>query len=166
MMKTITTMALVSLALLGLAACDAPTGKGSTGEGRTRLSATDGYSEIGEYVVHVNGMTATALTPEIAQAYGIVRSENRGIVNLAVMRKGSDGGMNTPVSADVEVSAANLTGQLKPVRLQEILEGDAIYYVGEVSIDDREMINFDLDVRPEGDTRVLKLRFSHQFYTE
>ncbi len=163
-MRTITTMVLVSLGLLGLSACDAPRG-GSPGDGRARVSVTDGYGEFGEYVVHVNGMTATELTPEIAQTYGIVRSENLGIINLVVMRKGSDGGMNTPVSADVEVSAANLTGQLKSVELQEILDGDAIYYVGEVSIDNREMINFDLDIRPEGGTRVLKIRFSQQFYT-
>jgi hypothetical protein len=164
-MRTIT-MVLASLGLLGLSACDTPTSNRSSGDGRVRLSVHDGYSELGDYVVRINGMTATGLTPEIAQVYGIARSEDRGIVNLVVLRKNPDAAVDKPVSATVEVSAANLTGQLKPVDMQEIMEGESIYYIGEVSIDDRETIHFDFDIRPEGGTRVLKVRFTHQFYTQ
>ena len=69
-----------------------------------------------------------------------------------------------PVKADVEVSAANLTGQIKPVELRETVEEESIYYLGLVSIDDQETINFDFDIVPEGTSQNLPIRFSHKFY--
>lgn len=160
-------LVLVSLGVVGLTACDSPSTVGSsTGEGRTRLSVNDSYGEFGEYVVHVNGMTATGLTPEVAQAYNIVRSEDRGVVNLVVLRKSENVGVSEPVTAVVEVSAANLTGQLKAVEVREIIDAESIYYICEVTVDNRETINFDFDIRPENGTRVLPVRFTHQFYAE
>ena len=51
------------------------------------------------------------------------------------------------------------------VYVREIEDSTSIYYIGEVSVDDKEMINFDFDILPEGDDRTLLVRFSHQFYT-
>jgi len=157
---------LVSIGMLGLAGCGSPSDVGSSGEGRTRLSLNNSYAEFGEYVVHINGMASTGLEPAIAENYGIIRNEERGVVNLVVLKKTDGVGMNKPVKADVEVSAANLTGQLKPVEIDEVVDGQSIYYLGQVSIDNRETINFDFDIRPEGGTRVLAVRFTHQFYAE
>jgi hypothetical protein len=50
--------------------------------------------------------------------------------------------------------------------LREIEDDSSIYYIGEVSIDDQETINFDFDVLPEGEDRPYLVRFSHQFYTQ
>jgi hypothetical protein len=74
-------------------------------------------------------------------------------------------GQDEPIKASVSLSAANLTGQLKSVDVREIEDSTSIYYLGEVSVDDKETINFDFDILPEGDDRTLLVRFSHQFYT-
>ena len=150
---------------LGVAACEpANNAAVRSGDGRERLSTNNSYGEFGEFVVHVNAMITAGLTPEVAQSYGITRSENTGLVNLVVLRKSNDVGQDNPVKAAIELSAANLTGQLKPVEIREVEDSSSIYYIGVVSIDDQETINFDFDVRPEGSDRTLLVRFSHKFY--
>jgi hypothetical protein len=158
----------LSLLLLAftLTACESPSSTGSVGgDGRERLSVNDSDGDFGDYVVHVNAMTTSGLAPAVAKSYDITRSENTALVNLVVLKKSTDAGQDTPTRATVDLTAANLTGQLKPVALREIEEGASIYYIGEVRVDDQETINFDFDVLPEGEDRPLLVRFSHQFYT-
>ena len=151
--------------LLGLTACDSPSELGNAdAEGRTRLSAQKSYGEFGDYVVHINALNTSALTPDIAEQYGITRAGNNVLVNLVVLKKSAEPGTNKPVKARVTLKAANLTGQVKSVNVQEIVDSDSIYYIGVLSIDDRETINFDIDIVPDGSTRNLPVRFTHEFY--
>jgi hypothetical protein len=138
------------------------TGSISGSEARIRLSANKPSAQFDGYEILVNAMSTAELTPEVAQAYDIVRSENKGLVNLVVLGKEA----NTPVSGKVQVSASNLTGQLKSMELREIVDGPSIYYIGVVMVDNRETINFDFDVQPEGSNQVLLIRFTHEFYTK
>ncbi len=149
-----------------MAACSPGEGPAVTGDdGRKRLNANISYADFGDYVVHVSAMTSDALTPDVAQAYGITRSEDLGLVNLVVLRKTGEPGVDTPVSSQVSLAAVNLTGQSKSVELQEIKEGLSIYQIGMIRVENRETINFDFDIRPAGSDRNLAVRFSHEFYT-
>lgn len=152
--------------MIGLAACEpANNDNAAGGSSRVRLSANSADATIGDYAIHVNAMLTSDLTADVAQAYGIQRSENQGFVNLVVLKNSPDGGDKLPVSARISVSAANLTGQLKSMEMREIVDGESIYYVGQVSVDDRETINFDFDVQPADSQRMLLVRYTHQFYT-
>ncbi len=157
------TSVFVVLALYGCDAVEGPTG--SSDDGRKRLNANINYAEYGDYVVHVNAISSDSLMPEIAQRYGITRSEDSGLINLVVLKKSVEPGTDVPVSSQVSLSAANLTGQVKNVELQEIQDGDSIYHIGEVAVENRETINFDFDIRPQGTDRTLQVRFSHEFFT-
>lgn len=149
-----------------LVGCDmADTSTVTANDGRKRLNVNLSYAEFGGYVVHVNAMNSARLTPEIASTYGITRSENTGLINLVVLEKSADPGSDLPVSADVQLVAANLTGQTKNIELQEIKDDVSIYYIGSVAVENRETINFDFDISPAGSDRVLKVRFNHEFYT-
>jgi hypothetical protein len=165
-MKTTGVSIFLTVLLFVLTGCDAGVStSGAEAEGRTRLSVHNGYGEFGDYMVRINAMTASGLTPEVAQSYGIVRSDNSGLVNLVILKKSADIATGVPVAGRVEVSATNLTGQAKPVELREIVDGVSIYYIGEVSVDDRETIHFDFDILPAGSNSNLPIRFTHQFYT-
>jgi hypothetical protein len=155
--------AFASVLLGGCAPADGP--ETAANDGRKRLNANVSYADFGDYVVHVSALTSDTLTPDIAQTYGIARSEDLGIINLVVLRKSDEPGADRPVAAQVGLTAANLTGQTKNVDLQEIREGDSIYQIGTVTVENRETINFDFDVRPEGSDRNLAVRFTHEFYT-
>ena len=117
---------------------------------------------IGEHVVHFSAQLTDELPPEIARAYNIVRSKNRAMLNVTVLQA-SDG---KPVGASVNVKTVNLTGQLKNVSMRRIDEGDAVYYIGEVDVANRETLIFDISVTPEGTGEASEVRFKRQFFTD
>jgi len=153
------------LVAMVLSGCDAVETPSAGNDGRKRLNASTNYAEFGDYVVHVNAMNSDGLTPEIASSYGITRSEDVGLINLVVLKKSAEPGMDKPVQTDVSLSAANLTGQVKNVQLREIQDGISIYRIGVVNVENRETVNFDFDIRPKGSDRKLLVRFSHEFFT-
>ena len=107
---------LIALALLGLvAACGGP---GDSAEVPQAQPAAATSADIGDYVVHFIAQTTDELPPEIARAYKIVRSANRAMLNVSVIRKAD----NKSVAAAIEVSTRNLTGQLKNVTMRRIEE--------------------------------------------
>lgn len=125
------------------------------------------FETFGDYVVHYNAINTGMLTPEVAQHYKILRSKNRALLNISVRKKGSESVMtDSAVTATVEVTITNLSGQLETVNMKEIREGDAIYYIGVFRIDNEEIFNFNIQVTPEskGQTRVVKFR--QQFFVE
>lgn len=155
---------LIATASALLGAC----GEGA-GEQRSAPQAQEitreNFREFGEYVVHFNAQSTAALPPDVARAYGIQRSSGRAMLSVAVIRK-QTGSIGEPVQAMVEVSAANLTGQLKGVRVREIREGEAIYYIGELPVANQETLIFDIGVRPEGVADPFSIRFRQQFYSD
>ena len=124
--------------------------------------------DIGDYRVHYSAMNTNMLPTDVARAYGIQRSSNRALINLAVLRKaGSEDELDTPTRARIDVSARNLTGQPRPIGLQEIQEENAIYYIGTFRITNEETLTFDVEVRPEGMTGPAEtFSFQQKFYTD
>ena len=158
----------LSLLLLAftLTACESPSSTGSVGgDGRERLSVNDSDGDFGDYVVHVNAMITSGLTPDVAKSYEITRSENTALVNLVVLKKSVEAGQDTPTRATVDLTAANLTGQLKPVALREIEEGASIYYIGEVKYINEEWRFCEVHFRPEGAQQTYNFKLKHQLYT-
>jgi hypothetical protein len=148
------------VSLLGLvSACGGPNQSADVPEAQP-AGASD--ADIGNHIVHFSAQSTDQLPPEVARAYSIVRSKNRAMLNVSVLRK-DDG---TPVVANVTVKTVNLTGQLKSVTMRQINEGDAIYYIGEVAIANRETLVFDISVTPEGSNIASDVRFKRQFFTD
>jgi hypothetical protein len=119
-------------------------------------------ADIGDHVVHFSAQATDQLPPEVARAYNIVRSKNRAMLNVSVLRSED----NTPVSAEVTVKTVNLTGQLKNITMRQINEQEAIYYIGETPVANRETLIFDISVIPEGADTASDVRFKRQFFTD
>ncbi|HNP64179.1 MAG TPA: DUF4426 domain-containing protein [Woeseiaceae bacterium] len=154
---------LVSLSTMVLAAaCGGPGDSASVPEAQP-AGATS--ADIGNHIVHFSAQTTDHLPPAIAREYNIVRSKNRAMLNVSVLRK-SD---NVPVTADVTVNTVNLTGQLKNVTMRKIEEpGDtlAIYYIGDTTVANREVLNFEISIRPDGEDELSKVRFQREFFSD
>jgi hypothetical protein len=154
------TRTLISLSLLALvAACG---GGGESASVPKAEPAGASSADIGDHVVHFSALSTDQLPPDIARAYNILRSKNRAMLNVSVIRK-SD---SAPVPAKVNVKTVNLTGQLKNVTMRQIDEQEAIYYIGETAVANRETLVFDISVIPEGSTRASEVRFKREFYTD
>lgn len=153
--KTLTCLCLLAL----VAACGGPEPSADVPDAQP-AGASD--ADIGTHIVHFSAQTTDQLPREIAQAYQIQRSPERAMLNIAVIRK-SD---NRAVEADISLRTRNLTQQLKNVELRPITEQDAIYYIGETKVANRETLIFEISVRPEGVDRLSEIRFQRQFYTD
>lgn len=142
-----------------LIACGGP-GESAVVPAAQPAGASD--ADIGDHIVHFSAMSTDQLTPEVARAFNIVRSRNRAMLNVSVLRKSDQKAVTAAVSVDV----VNLTGQLKNISMRKAEEGDAIYYIGEVAVANRETLVFDISVTPDGADRASELRFKREFFTD
>ncbi len=120
--------------------------------------------DFGDYVVHFNALTTDILQPKVANEYGIKRSGSHAMLNVVVLRKVL-GATGQPVTATVTGHATTLNGQQRSLNLREIREPNAIYYIADFGIGNEEILNFKLDVRPEGENESFQVQFRQQFFT-
>lgn len=151
------TRLIVVFITLGLSAC----GGGEPSVPQAQASQ-DNSTVLGKHTIHFNALSTNEVPAEVAKAMGIVRSKSRAMLNVSVVNTES----NQAVEADVEVRAANLSGQLKQVSMRKLAQGDAIYYIGEISVSHLETLIFDIDVVPEGETQAAQVRIKRQYYTD
>ena len=119
--------------------------------------------DAGAFVVHYTALSTQQLTPAIAASYGITRSANRALLNVAVLRKGK-GTTGIPVAAQVSVTAVSGTGQFIPVSMQRIDEPPSIYSIGEFTVGEADTVTFEITVVPEGSLKPIRLRLQQQFF--
>ncbi len=158
-----TTRNLIALSLLGLlTACGGPGENASVPEAQPAGMTS---ADIGDHVVHFSAQSTDKLPPEVASFYNIVRSKNRAMLNVSILRE-SD---SLTVAGVVTVKVVNLTGQLKNVTMRRIdSAGDpgAIYYIGVTPVANREWLIFDISITPEGVDSASDVRFKRQFFTD
>jgi len=122
--------------------------------------------QFDDYTVHYNALNSSLISPEVAKTYGIRRSASRALINISVL-KSTENQLPIAVKATVTASGRNLTGQTREVEMREIKEGgDAIYYIGELSVRNMETFDFTVVVTPEGQSKPYEVKFRQQFYTE
>ena len=129
------------------------------------LTATvnaENMQKLNDLNVHYIAIGSTFLTPEIAKAYGIERSRYKGLVNIAVLDNTQDG--NPAKTVDINGKARNDVGQIKSLDFMEVKEGDAVYYLAQVSYSNEETIYFDINITDKGKQH--NLTFSQKFYVD
>lgn len=148
-------MRLLALGFIALALSSSPQAQSVyIGSGKNSVQS-------GEFTVHYNALSTTQIPPEVAQRSGITRSANRALVNIAVRR--GRAAESVAVAAKIEASATNMAGQRQTLQLREVREGDAIYYLGEARIDDRDTLSFEVTATPEGGTPI-RVMFAQEFW--
>ena len=76
---------MIALALLGsITACGGPSQNAEVPEAQP-AGATN--ADIGNHIVHFSAQSTDQLPPEVARAYNIVRSKNRAMLNVSVLRE-------------------------------------------------------------------------------
>ncbi|MCK1788004.1 DUF4426 domain-containing protein [Pseudomonas sp. TNT11] len=100
--------------------------------------------EFGDITVHYNTFTSSFLQPETAQAVGVVRSKNKGLINVAVVK-----GV-TPVAAQVTGTIKDLSGRSEILTFKQITEKGAIYYLAPYNVPQQEVRVFTINVETGG----------------
>jgi len=120
--------------------------------------------DFGDYTIHYNAFTTDMLTPDVAKAYNVTRSKSRALLNISVLKNAVGSSIN-PVRARVEVSATNLSAQLKTFDMRELSDQGAIYYIAETTVANRETLRFNVSVTPEGEQNTYNFSFQQEFFT-
>ncbi|MGB1262365.1 MAG: DUF4426 domain-containing protein [Cognaticolwellia sp.] len=125
-------------------------------------SSAENMKKMDNINVHYIALGSTFLTPEIAKAYGIERSRYKGLVNISVLDNTQKG--NPAKTVIINGKARNDVGQIKSLDFMEVKEGDAVYYLAQVSYSNEETIYFDINITDKGQQH--KLSFSQKFYVD
>jgi hypothetical protein len=129
------------------------------------LVVAENATHVPGYTIHHNAMTTDTLSPQVAKAYNIQRSKNRGMLNVSVIKE-KEGTTGTPVKARINASASNLTGQSRIIDLREVMDAGAIYYLADFRVTNQETLDFKLEVQPEGASTSYPASLRQQFFTE
>ncbi len=120
--------------------------------------AVDGNrkKEFGDITVHYNTFTSSFLQPETAQAAGIVRSNEKGLINVSVIK-----GV-TPVTAQVTGTIKDLSGKSEMLTFKQITEKVGISYLAPYSVTQQEYRTFTINVESGG--KAHSFQFSQELF--
>ncbi len=117
----------------------------------------------GDLVMLYSVVPTLDLAPEVARQYGLTRSSGRALLNIALRRTLADGS-DTAVAGTVRAAATNEAGQRQELRLREVREGDAIYYLAEVRVSDGDTLRYELEASVDGSPQPVAVRFSQPYF--
>jgi hypothetical protein len=123
----------------------------------------DQFKDIGDAVIHYNTVTTDFFDPHIAKLYGIKRSKNRALLTVTVLKKHM-GLASLPVKANIQATAVNLSNQITDLKMREITDGGAIYYIAEFPVSNKETFDFTLNIEIEN-SESHTVKFRNQFFT-
>lgn len=119
--------------------------------------------KFGDVEIHYNAMPTDELLPDVAKNYKIERSRNRGMLTISVLKR-TPLGVSQASKATVKVSIPTLTDQSVDVPMREVVEGAAIYYIGEYRVTAPQTLKFVVTATPAGSATPLTFDFSREFY--
>jgi len=90
----------------------------------------DRKEQFGQLTVHYNAFPSSFLQPAVAEANGLIRSKNQGVLNISVLKD------KKPTVANVTGDVKDLTGRAQSLTFKQIKEGkDAVYYIAQFPLD-------------------------------
>ena len=121
--------------------------------------------EAGDLVLMYSAIPSLDLQPDVARQYRLTRSAGRMLLNVALHRR-LDDGATTAISGTLRAAATNQAGQRQELRLDEVREGDAIYYLAEVRASDGDTLTFDIEASGDVEGRLLPIgvRFVQPYF--
>ena len=122
--------------------------------------AVETQRQFADYTVYWSIFDSTFVTPEVAAAHGIKRSQYENLLNVSVVPVGS----GAAVAAKVNGSRTNLMQQQRKLVFQEIKESDARYYLAPMTVTSEEVVHVELQIQPEGSEEILTVKFSTTLY--
>lgn len=116
------------------------------------------------HVIHYNAFNTTFLAPQTARAAGIQRSRYRAMLTVAILEQTTTLPAKS-VAGQVSAQATNQNDQLKQISMRRFNDGQAIYFLGDFPIEDKEQLTFELTVTPPGEAS-RTIQFEQQFFID
>lgn len=112
----------------------------------------------GGYRLHYTTFASALVPPEVAQAHGIIRGENRIALNISVRKDGQ------PVTVDLQGTVTNLLNQMSGLNFSEVTERGAVYYLAQHTAAEEDTLRFDILIRfPDKNVAPYGLKFVRSY---
>lgn len=121
-------------------------------------------ASFNNYDIHYSVFNTSFLAPEVASAYGITRSKELALVNIAV-RKHKDEGESVAVPAIIHGNVRDLIHK-SPLEFKEVREQNAVYYLSTVKIDHKQTVYFTISVQPDPNIKPYTFEFPKTLYVD
>jgi hypothetical protein len=121
------------------------------------LANADQFVSWEGYEIHYSSFSSLIIPAEVARVHDITRAQNRIVTNISI-RQGE-----SSVAANISGSARNLLGQIVTLAFSEVLEQDAIYYLANHVINEKDLIKFEIEIHPVNATESYHLNFARQY---
>lgn len=124
----------------------------------------ESMQQFGDYQVHYSVFNTSFLTPEVAKHYEIVRSRSTAMMNIAVLKKQTDGSYKN-VTAVVTGEHNDLVRK-EVLTFKQVREEHAIYYLTAFNLHHNIDVYFTVNVQPDPNQAPLKLQFTKRLYRD
>ena len=116
--------------------------------------------QLGNWDVHYIAFPAPILTPEVAQQYKIQRSKYNAVINISVLNSADQQAQQVSITG----IAKDLQGRQTELEFSEVTEGDAVYYLAQLSFRNEQRFSFNINIIQGNDTQ--RLSFEQTFYVD
>ncbi|MBN1237569.1 MAG: DUF4426 domain-containing protein [Gammaproteobacteria bacterium] len=124
----------------------------------SRSEGASPHREIfGEYTLLYGAVPSATLPEEVRRRHDIPLGTDTVLLNVTVQRGGEN------VRAQIDATATNLAGQSRDVEMNETVANGLVSYVGIVDVAEQEVLDFELEVLPEGAAEPFGVEFREEF---
>lgn len=116
--------------------------------------------QLGNWDVHYIAFPAPILTPEVAQQYKIQRSKYNAVINISVLNSADQQAQQVSITG----IAKDLQGRQTELEFIEVTEGNAVYYLAQLSFRNEQRFSFNINIIQGNDTQ--RLSFEQTFYVD
>jgi hypothetical protein len=110
-----------------------------------------------DHILRASTVSASNLSDEMRNEYGIPLAANTAVLNVTVQRKTDGAPRNVP--ARLEVQARNLYGMETGVEMRKVVANGLVSYLGTYEFLPRETLDFRITAHPEGTQQSVTLEF-------
>ena len=118
------------------------------------------FKAFSDYKVFYSAFNSSFIRPDVAASYSITRGKDWGLVKIAVVKNGAQGGSTALIKGHV----ANILAQQQTLKFFEIREGKVVYYLAPFRFEDEDAMTFKISIQPDPDKPAHNLSFQRRFY--
>ncbi len=124
------------------------------------FAADQPFKAFGDYKVFYSAFNSSFIRPDVAASYNITRGRDWGLVNIAVVKNGANGGSTALIKGHV----ANILAQQQTLKFFEVREGKVVYYLAPFRFEDEDAMTFKISIQPDPDKPAHNISFQRRFY--
>ena len=117
-----------------------------------------GQINLPTHTVYYSAFPSRLIPTDVAESHQLRRAEDLMMVNITVQK------MNEPAEATISGEVINLLGQIQTLRFVPIKEAQALYYLSEVIVDERDWLRFKIRIEIGPELDPYEFEFERRFY--